>query len=128
MMRNIAIGVATAAIAIGASTLSASSGVGKGSMGWSVQGHRAGQGDHAGPRAELTPHERMHLRTILGERYERLSPLERKRLMGYAREHVAQLTPSERKRLKANAREYAAQLTPRERERHYRRGLYYGRR
>jgi hypothetical protein len=126
MMRHIVIGLATATIALGASTLSASSGVSKGSMGWSVEGHRVRPRTHEA--AELTPHERMHLRTILGERYERLSPLERKRLMGFAREHVAKLTPGERMRLRANAREYAAQLTPHERERHYRHGLYFGRR
>jgi hypothetical protein len=126
MMRNVAIGVATAAIITGASTLSASSGVSKGTTGWSVQGHRAGPRTHE--FAGLAPHERIHLRAILGERYERLSPLERERLMGFARERVAKLTPRERQRLRANAREHVAGLPPRERERLYRRGLYYGRR
>jgi hypothetical protein len=126
MMRNMAIGLAAAAIAVGASTLSAESGVGKGSMGWYVTGDRVAPRTHG--LAGLTPHQRIHLRAILGERYERLSPPERERLMAIAREHVAGLTPHERMRLKANAREHVAGLSPRERERLYRRGLYYGRR
>lgn len=126
MMRNIAIGLAIATITTGASILSAESGVSKGSMGWSVNAHRLGPRPHG--FAELTPHERMHLRAILGERYERLSPVERERLMGIMRERVAQLTPRERMRLRANAGEYVAGLPPRERERLYRHGQYYGRR
>jgi hypothetical protein len=125
-MRHIAIGLATATITLGASTLSASIGVSKGRMGWTTNGHRPGPRTHG--LAELTPHERIHLRAILGERYKRLSPLERERLMGIARERVAKLTPRERMRLKANAREYVARLPPHERERHYRHGVYYGRR
>jgi hypothetical protein len=126
MMRNMAIGLVAAAVSIGASTLSAQSGVGKGSMGWSVNGHRSGPRAHG--LAELTPHERIHLRATLGERYGRLGPLERQRLMGIVRERAAELTPRERERLRANAREHVARLTPRERERHYRYGQYYGRR
>jgi hypothetical protein len=126
MMRNIAIGLATATITIGASVLSAESGVSKGSMGWSVTGHRVGSRTHG--FAELTPHERMYLRAIVGERYERLSPVERERLMGIMRERVAELPPRERKRLKAHAGEHVAGLPPRERERLYRHGQYYGRR
>jgi hypothetical protein len=126
MIRNIAIGLATATITIGASALSAESGVSKGSMGWTVNGHRPGPRTHGS--AELTPHERMHLRAILGERYERLSPLERQRLMGVVRERVAELTPRERLRLKASAHEHVAGLAPHKRERLYRHGQYYGRR
>jgi Protein of unknown function (DUF3106) len=126
MMHHIAIGLATATITLGASTLSASSGVSKGSMGWSINGHRSRPRTHG--FAELSPHERIHLRATLGERYEQLSPLERERLMGIVRERVAKLAPHERMRLRANAREHVAQLPPHERERHYRHGLYYGRR
>jgi hypothetical protein len=126
MMRHIAIGLATVMITAGASTLSAWSGVSKGSMGWSINGHRSGSRTQG--FAELTPHERIHLRATLGKRYERLNPLERERLMGIVRERVAKLTPHERMRLGANAREHVAQLPPHERERHYRHGLYYGRR
>jgi hypothetical protein len=121
MMRNIAIGLATATITIGASTLSTSalygheSGVSKGTMGWAINGRRFRPRTYG--FAELTPHEREHLRAILGARYERLSPLERQRLMGIARERVAELTPRERQRLRANAHERFAELTPRERER-----------
>ena len=126
MMRNMAVGLAIATITIGASALSAWAGVSKGSMGWSVNGHRLGARPYG--FAELTPHERMHLRTILGERYERLGPHERARLMGIVRQRVAGLTPRQRMRLKTNAHRYVAELTPRERERRYRQGLYYGRR
>lgn len=132
MMRNITIGLATATITIGSSTLSAparyghESGISKGSMGWSVNGQRLARRTHG--FTELSPHERMHLRAILGERYQQLSPLERERLMGIVRGHVAGLTARERERLRANAREHVAKLTPLERERLYRRGLYYGRR
>jgi len=124
MIRNVAAGLAIAAITIGASTLSAAAGVGKGSMGWSINGHRP----HAHGTPELTPHERIHLRAILGERYDRLSPVERARLIAKVGERVAELTPRQRMRLRANAYGHVAGLTPRERERRYHQGLYFGRR
>lgn len=126
MIRNLAARLAIATITIGAATLSASAGVGKGPMGWSIHGQRP----HAQVRgsAELTPHERIHLRALLGERYDRLSPVERARVMTKMRQQVAELTPNQRVRLRANAYGHVAGLTPRERERRFRQGLYFGRR
>lgn len=129
MIRTVAAGLALAAItmiAVTASTLSASAGVGKGAKGWTINGERPHA--HAYGAAELTPHERIHLRKILGERYDRLSPADRARLMTMMRERVAELSPRERKRLRANAYGHIARLPPHERERRYRQGLYYGRR
>ena len=126
MRVRVAIGMATTIAAMSASTLSAWSGVGKGSLGWSIEGRRA----TVPPRdsAELTPQERIHLRATLGDRYKQLSLSQRGHLMRKAQKHVATLSPQERQRLKANAHEHVAKLSPRERERFYRRGLYYGRR
>jgi Spy/CpxP family protein refolding chaperone len=82
MMRNIAIGLAAATIAIGGSTLSGSalygqeSGISKGMSG-SVQGeHSRGV---ARELADLTPLQRERLRGIMRERYEQVSPVERER-------------------------------------------------
>ena len=71
MMRNIAISLAAATIAIGGSTLSVSalygqeSGISKGSMSGS---------------AELTPLQRERIIRFARARYEQLTPLERERL------------------------------------------------
>lgn len=127
MIRTVAAGLALATITmstITASTLCASAGVGKGAKGWTINARRP----HAYGSAELTPHERIHLRKILGERYDRLSHVDRARLMGIMRERVAELSPRERKYLRENAHRRVAELSPRERERRYRQGLYYGRR
>ncbi len=68
MMRNIAIGLAAATIAIGGSTLSASalygqeSGISKGSM------------------SQLTPLQRERLRGMVRERFADLTPLQRERI------------------------------------------------
>ena len=77
MMRNIAIGLAAATIAIGGSTLSVSalygqeSGISKGSVSGSVKSHHF---------AELTPTQRERIISFVRARYERLTPLERERL------------------------------------------------
>jgi len=93
MMRNIAIGLAAATIAIGGSTLSVSalygqeSGISKGSMSGSVKSHRFGPRTYNEERgrgnrfAELTPRQRERLRAIMRER------------------HAAEFTPTERQRL-----------------------------
>jgi hypothetical protein len=87
MMRNIAIGLAAATIAIGGSTLSASalygqeSGISKGSM------------------SRLTPRERERLRGVVRERFAELTPRERERLRGMVRERFAELTPLQRERI-----------------------------
>jgi hypothetical protein len=87
MMRNIAIGLAAATIAMAGSTLSASahygqeSGISKGSM------------------TRLAPREREHLRGIVHERLAELTPREREHLRGIVRERLAELTPREREHL-----------------------------
>ena len=124
MMRNIAIGLAAATIAIGGSTLSVSalygqeSGISKGGMSRSVKSHRF---------AELTPLQRERLRRIVRERYTELTPLQRERLRGMVRERFADLTPLQRERVIRFVRARYGQLTPLERERLYRHG-FYGRR
>ena len=83
MVRNIAIGLAAAIIAIGGSTLSVSalyaqeSGISKVSMSGSVK----------------------------SERYTELTPLQRERLRGKVRERFADLTPPQRERIKEFVRE-----------------------
>ena len=105
MMRNIAIGLAAATIAIGGSTLSASalygqeSAISKGSM------------------SRLTPSERERLRGMVRERYAELTPLQRERLRGMVRERYAELTPLQRERLRGIVRERFADLTPLQRAR-----------
>jgi hypothetical protein len=95
MMRNIAIGLAAATIAIGGSTLSGSalygqeSGISKGMSG-SVQGEQS-----RGVARELAD----------------LTPLQRERLKGITRERLAELTPRQRRHL----RRIAGQLAERER-------------
>ena len=102
MMRNIAIGLAAAIIAIGGSTLSVSalyaqeSGITKGSMSGSVKSERY---------AELTPLQRERLRGKIRERYAELTPLQRERLRGKVRERFADLTPPQRERIKEFVRE-----------------------
>jgi hypothetical protein len=129
MMRNIAIGLAAATIAIGGSTLGGSalygqeSGIGKGSMSGSAKSHHFGQhtyneergrGNHV---AELTPRARERLREIARERYAELTPRQRERLTEIGRELYAELTPRQRERLSRVQRELYAELTPRQRER-----------
>ena len=76
MMRNIAIGLAAATIAIGGSTLSVSalygqeSGISKGSM------------------SRLTPLQSERLRGIVRERFADLTPMQRERIRGFVRERV----------------------------------------
>jgi hypothetical protein len=124
MMRNIAIGLAAATIAIGGSTLSASalygqesqeSGISKGSISRSVQSHRFGP--HTYGYTELTPREREHLRAVMHERLAELTPRQRERFRGFVRERLAELTPHEREHVRMFVRERFAELTPRQRER-----------
>src|SRR5262249_37821916 len=88
MMRNIAIGLAAATIAIGGSTLSASAlygqetGISKGSM------------------IRLPPLQRERVRGAVRERYAELTPLQRERLRGAVRERFADLTPLQRERIR----------------------------
>src|SRR5258708_29715942 len=90
MMRNIAIGLAAATIAITSSTLSVSAlygqenGISKGSMSGSVK----------------------------SDRYAELTPLQRERLKGMVRERCAELTPLQRQRLSGNVPEPSPDLTP----------------
>jgi CRP-like cAMP-binding protein len=140
MMRNIAIGLAAATIAIGGSTLSVSahhgqeSGISKGSMSGSAKSHRVGPRtygfyDEERTRgiglsrtaverfAELTPRERERLSRMVLERFAELTPRERERLSRMVRERFAELTPRERARLGKIVRERFAELTPLQRER-----------
>jgi len=127
MMRNIAIGLAAATIAIGGSTLSASalhgqeSGISKGSMSGSVKSHRFGPRTYGFYDEErgrgLTPLQRERLRGTVRERFAELTPLQRERLMGIVRERLAELTPLQRERLRGMVRERFAELTPLQRER-----------
>ena len=87
MMRNIAIGLAAATIAIGGSTLSASalygqeSGISKGSM------------------SRLTPLQRERLRGMVRERFAELTPLQRERISRFVLGRYERLSPLERERL-----------------------------
>jgi Protein of unknown function (DUF3106) len=138
MMRNIAIGLAAATIAIGGSTLSASalsgqeSGISKGSMSRSYDEERGGgrvagykpdrfdevsRSDRGDRISRLTPMQRERLRGIVRERYADLTPLQRERLRGIVRERYAELTPLQRERLRGIVRERFADLTPTQRAR-----------
>jgi hypothetical protein len=127
MMRNIAIGLAAATIAIGGSTLSASalygqeSGIRKGSMSGSVKSQRFGPRTYGFYDEErgrgLTPLQRERLRGTVRERFAELTPLQRERLRGIVRERLAELTPLQRQRLRGMVRERFAELTPLQRER-----------
>jgi len=113
MMRNIAIGLAAATIAIGGSTLSASalsgqeSGISKGSMSRSYDEERGG-GRVAGYKPDRFDEVS---RSDRGDRTSRLTPLQRERLKGIARERLAELSPRQR----AHLRRIAGQLADRER-------------
>ena len=127
MMRNIAIGLAAATIAIGGSTLSVSAGqesdISKGSMSGSVKRHHTGPPTYNEERgrgnrfAELTPRARERLGKIARERYGELTPRQRERLERIGHELYAELTPRQRARLSQVQRELYAELTPRQRER-----------
>ena len=114
MMRNAAIGLAAATIAIGGSTLSVSalygqeSGISKGTMSGSVKSYRY---------SELTPTQRERLKGAVRERYSELTPMQRERVRGFVRERLAELTPTQRERLRGMVRERFADLTPTQRER-----------
>jgi hypothetical protein len=132
MMRNIAIGLAAATIAIGGSTLSASalygqeSGISKGMSG-SVQGEHGRA--VARQLADLTPPQRERLEGIARERLAGLTPRQRAHLRRITRqlaerEHLskitggryAELTWLQRARLRRITRQLA-DLTPLQRER-----------
>ncbi len=126
MMRNIAIGLAAATIAIGGSTLSVSAlygqegGISKGSM---SKSHHFGRHTYNEERgrgnrfAELTPRASERLREVARGRYTELTPRQRERLTEIGRELYAELTPRQRERLGQVERELYAELTPRQRER-----------
>jgi Spy/CpxP family protein refolding chaperone len=137
MMRNIAIGLAAATIAIGSSTLSVSalsgqeSGISKGSMSGSVKSHYFGPRAYSEERgqgnrfAELTTRQRQHLTQIGRELYSQLTPRQRERLSQVEREIYSELTPRQRERIKAIMRERRAEVAPStQRERLYRHGPY----
>ena len=123
MMRSIAIGLATATIAISGSTLSASalhgqkSGISKGSVSQSAKMHHFGPHTYGFYKEEhgLTPREREHVKRIMHEGFAELTPREREYVRGAVRERLARLTPREREHLKGIVRERLAELTPRER-------------
>jgi Protein of unknown function (DUF3106) len=123
MMRNIAIGLAAATIAIGGSTLNASalygqeSGISKGSMSRTPLQRERLRGIVRERFAELTPLQRERLKGIVRERFAELTPLQRERLKGIVGERFAELTPLQRERLKEIVRERFAELTPLQRER-----------
>jgi hypothetical protein len=122
MMRNIAIGLAAAAIAIGGSTLSASalsgqeSGISKGGMSRSYDEER-GRGRVAGYKPDRFDEVS---RSDRGNGISRLTPLQRERLKGIARERLAELTPRQR----ADLRRITGQLADRERLRAITGGRY----
>jgi hypothetical protein len=125
MMRNIAIGVAAAAIALGGSTLSASAlhghknGIGKGGMSYEEQRERGRIAGYEPDRFDgirrLAPREREHVRSIVREGVAQLTPRERAHLRGIIRERLAASTPQEREHLRGAIRERLAELSPRER-------------
>jgi len=138
MMRNIAIGLAAATIAIGGSTLSASalsgqeSGISKGSMSRSYDEERGGgrvavykpdrfdevsRSDRGNRISRLTPLQRERLKGKVRERYAELTPMQRERLRGMVRERFADLTPTQRERVRGFVRDRLAELTPTQRER-----------
>ena|SRR5215475_12919285 len=130
MMRNIAIGLAAATIAIGSSALSASAGQERGiSKGMS----RSAQPEHGrgGARelADFTPLQRERLKGIARERLAELSPrqrahlrriagqlADRERIMAITGGRYAELTGLQRARLRRITRQLA-DLTPLQRER-----------
>jgi hypothetical protein len=126
MMRNIAIGLAAATIAIGGSTLSASAlhgqknGV-KDSMSYEKEHERGRIAGYESDRfdgiSRLTPRERARIAGIIRERVAELTPRERQHLLGGIRERLAELTPHERAHLKGVIRERLAELSPMERRR-----------
>ena len=101
MMRNIAITLAAATIAIGGSALSVSalhgqeSGISKGSMSGSVESQRSG------PRTYGFDNEERGR----GNRFSELTPMQRERLSGMVRERFADLTPMQRERVREFVRE-----------------------
>jgi hypothetical protein len=122
MMRNVAIGLAAATIAIGGSTLSAStlygpeSGISKGSMSGSVKSHFA----------DLTPMQRERIGEFVRQRFAELTPrsMQGERLRGIVRERFSDLSPVQHARISRFVRARYEQLTPLERERLHRRGRY----
>ncbi len=111
MMRDIAIGLAAATIALGGSTLSASALYGQeNSMSGSVKGHRF---------TELTPTQRKHLRGIVRQHFAHLTPMQRERIGEFVRQRFAELTPRsmQRERLRAIVRERFTDLSPMQHER-----------
>jgi hypothetical protein len=103
MMRNIAIGLAVATVAIGGSMLSASA---------------AGREfDWFGGISGLTSHEHQVLKEIDRERVGEFTPHERERYRSAIRDRLAELTPHEQAHLRETFRQRLADLTPLERKR-----------
>jgi hypothetical protein len=123
MMRNIAIGLAAATIAMGCLAPSAAALQGqkkssKGSVSGAIKMPRTYE------EGRLTPREREYVREINRERLAEFTPREREHLRGIIRQRWAELTPHERKRLKgAMMRESYEELSRLDRER-YRHGPY----
>jgi hypothetical protein len=122
MMRNVAIGLAAASIAIGGSTLSASalygheSSISKGSMSGSVKSHFA----------DLTTMQRERISEFVRQRFAELSPrsMQGERLRRIVRERFSDLSPMQHERISRFVRARYEQLTPLEREHLHRHGPY----
>jgi hypothetical protein len=142
MMRNIAIGLAAATVAIGGSTLTASAVYGQAS---SISQEGMSEPAKRHRFAEITPMRHEHFRGIVAERFADLTPMQRERIGAFVRQRFAELTPRsmQPERLRGIVRELFAdfspmqrdrisrfvraryeELTPREREHLYRRGPY----
>jgi hypothetical protein len=116
MMRNIAIGLAAATVAIGGSTLTASAVYGQAS---SIS--EGGMSEPAKSRrfAEITPMRHERFRGIVGERFADLTPMQRERIGAFVRQRFAELTPRsmQPERLRGIVRERFADFSPMQRER-----------
>jgi hypothetical protein len=116
MMRNIAIGLAAATVAIGGSTLTASavygkaSSIGEGGTSERAKSHRF---------AEITPTQHERFGGTVGERFADLTPMQRERIGAFVRQRFAELTPRsmQPERLRGIVRERFADFSPTQRER-----------
>jgi hypothetical protein len=116
MMRNIAIGLAAATVAIGGSALTASAVYGQasssseGGMSEPAKSHRL---------AEITPTQHERFRGIVGEHFADLTPMQRERIGAFVRQRFAELTPRsmQPERLRGIVRERFADFSPTQRER-----------
>jgi hypothetical protein len=121
MMRNIAIGLAAATVAIGGSTLTASV---YGQAGSISQG---GMSEPASHRfADLTPMQRERIGAFVRQRFAELTPrsMQPERLRAIVRERFADFSPMQRERISRFVRARYEELSPLEREQLYRRSRY----